>query len=186
VRDFDAFGPSLFLAADNSKDRKPHRQPIPKDLAEKLRSLTEGREADEPLLGIPKGGACASDWISGDYDKAKVALETPEGRATWHSLRKCFVNALVRSGQDLKTVMTLARHSTAQLSMEVYASADPTLLRQGAQAASEYIEKAISEAQCCTRVARKAAQGGGEPVTVNTNNGLEVSELERVAGIEPA
>ena len=39
--------------------------------------------------------------------KGRISATTDSGKASWHSLRKCFVNAVVRSGADLKTVMEL-------------------------------------------------------------------------------
>lgn len=184
VKDFDVFGPSLLLAADFSKDRKEHRQLIERELADVLRDLAAGRDAEEPLLGIPKGPDPAA-YIGADFDKAGIKRETAEGKATWHSLRKTYVNALVRSGQDLKTIMTLARHSSAQLSMEVYASADPKRLRKAADAAAQHVKAAVLKAKCCTGVARKVV--GAEDIDVNASaeSALRVLKGMGDTGLEP-
>ncbi|MCZ7648247.1 MAG: site-specific integrase [Planctomycetota bacterium] len=113
VRDLDRFGPSLFLAADFSKDRKDHRQAITRELADQLQTLTEGKGADDRLLGIPFGPDPAA-YIVTDYTAGKVNIQAPDGKATWHSLRKVFIDNVVKSGCDLKTIQALARHSTAQ------------------------------------------------------------------------
>lgn len=142
VSDFDQFGPSLPLGADFTKNRKAAKQPITRELAEKLAVLVAGRGTGEPLLGIPTTTACRK--IKADYEAADVDLLTDAGRATWHSLRKVFVNNLTRSGADLKTVMELARHSSASMSMDIYASAKPALLRAAAESAAGYIKNAVT------------------------------------------
>jgi integrase/recombinase XerC len=165
VRDLDLFGPSLFLAADFSKDRKDHRQPVPRDLADKLKALTAGREPDERLLGI--GARNAPEQIAADYTKGGVTITTTEGKATWHSLRKTFINNLVKGGNDLKTIMTLARHSTAKMTMETYAQADQTLLRNAAEAATDKVLKAVLNAASCQSVAAKVVGAEGLAETVD-------------------
>ena len=53
-----------------------------------LPSQASGRR----LLGIPKGPNPAA-YIRADFDKAKVVAVTADtGKATWHSLRKLFIN----------------------------------------------------------------------------------------------
>ena len=169
ARDLDVFGPSLFLAADYSKDRKNHRQPIPKEVAESLAKLAAGKDGNAKLLGIPSSGQTgASAFIVRDYKAAGIAIKTDAGRATWHSLRKCYVNALVRTGADVKTIMTLARHSSAQLSMEVYASADPARLRQGVEAAFDHVKNASAKGK---ERAKQVAQGSGNPVSLECEQG---------------
>lgn len=160
VRDLDLFGPTLFLAADYSKDRKDHRQPIPRDLAERLKALADGREQDARLLGI--GARNAPEQIAADYTKGNVTITTTEGKATWHSLRKTYINNLVKSGTDLKTIMTLARHSTAKMTMETYAQADPTLLRNAAEAATDKVHNAVLVAASCHCVAAKVVGAEGD------------------------
>ncbi len=128
VKDLDVAGASIFLAAEYSKNRKDTRQFISPDLAARLLALTVGKHPDERLLGIPKGPNPAA-YIRADFDKAKVAAVTDLGIATWHSLRKVYINNVIRSGADLKTVMELARHSSAKMSMDVYAKAKPSLLK---------------------------------------------------------
>jgi integrase len=180
VKDLDLFGPSIFLAADNSKDRKDHRQPITRTLADRLKVLAEGRDGEESLLSIPKAGAHKDNrydpagLLAKDYEKAKIVRETPEGKATWHSLRKVYINNVVKAGCDLKTIMTLARHSTAQLSMETYAQPDPALLRKAAESVENRVNEAAEKAVWGTRGERKAAQGGSGPVTMESTNGLRV------------
>ena len=50
--------------------------------------------------------------------------------------------------------MALARHSTAQLSMEDHASADPELLQAAAEGAARYAQEAVHAAKCHPGVTR--------------------------------
>ena len=50
VRNLDLFGPSLPLAADFTKNRKDARQPIGRELADKLAAFSAGRAKTESLL----------------------------------------------------------------------------------------------------------------------------------------
>lgn len=179
VSDLDMFGPSIFLKAEFSKDRKDHRQPIPRELADSLKALAKGKERDEPLLDIPS--SVAYKRIAEDYIRAGVLPSTTEGKATWHSLRKTFINNLVKGGADLKTVMTLARHSTAQLTMETYAQADPALLRTAAENVVNKVHEAVLTYESCQNVAKQCVGAevdcvSGEPemacVCADENSGL--------------
>ena len=184
VQDLDPFGPSLPLGGDFTKNRKDARQPITRILADKLAVLAAGRGAGEPLLGIPVSSAY--ERIRVDYVAAKVKLSTPEGKATWHSLRKVFVNNLVRSGCDLKTVMTLARHSSAAMSMDTYASAQPALLRAAAESAATHIDTAIKKEVCRIEQNRVIAVNEENSINPNAVNALHLVQFQGGLGVEPS
>jgi integrase len=190
VKDLDRFGPTIFLAADYSKDRKDHRQIITRELADALEPLTVGRKADDRLLNIPKGPDPPA-YIVADFTTAKISIKTDEGKATWHSLRRVFINNVVKSGADLKTIMEMARHSTATMSMDVYAKAKPDLLRTAAEAAAQHIKDAISASACCAGVAQ-AVSGMATPhisrasqSTLQEVKGIGDTGLEPVTGARP-
>jgi len=184
VRDLDMKGPSLPLGADFTKNRKDARQPVTRQLAERLLVLTQGAPGDAPLLGIPSSKAWKG--FKADLKAAKIPVETPEGKASWHSLRKYFVNALIRSGADVKTLMELARHSSASLTMEVYASAEPKRLRDAVEAAALHITRAKNGSPCCTDGANKDSPQ--KPSDVNHVETGSCSERKMVGatGFEPA
>jgi integrase len=175
VKDVDVFGSTLFLLADFSKDRKDHRQAITRDLAKRLSALGRDREPGDRLLGIPFGPDPA-EYIGEDYVNGGVTISTPEGRATWHSLRKAFVNNVVRSGADLKTVMEAARHVTPELTMHTYASASPDLLRAAAEGAAERIKDALAKAEAASHTTAKRIVAGAELETDNVEDRKELGE----------
>jgi len=189
VSNFDPSGPSVTLSADFTKNRKDASQPITQELAVKLQALANGRDGSEPLLKIPHKSE-SSEHIVKDFVKAGIALKTDEGKATWHSLRKVFVNNVVRSGADVKTVMELARHSSATMSLDVYASKKPALLRSTVETATkrmrDTLEKVTSAAEaCCTGVAQTISQSAENLASVVDEKVSEISKLAPRPGFEP-
>jgi len=184
VRDLDMNGLSLPLSADYTKNRKDARQPITRQLAERLFVLAKGKPADAPLLGIPSSKAWKG--FKADLRAARIPVETSEGKASWHSLRKYFVNVLVRSGTDVKTLMELARHSSASLTMEVYASAEPKRLRAAVEAAAQHISRQKNGSPCCTYGANKNTSQmvpDGSPTPAGSCGGRK---MVGATGFEPA
>ncbi|MBI5090902.1 MAG: tyrosine-type recombinase/integrase [Candidatus Hydrogenedentes bacterium] len=183
VRDLDLSRPSLPLAADYTKNRKNARQPITQELAERLRSNNQGRPEEAPLLDIPGREAWAP--LKEDLSAAGIVNQTPEGKATWHSFRKAFVNSLVRSGADLKTIMELARHSTASLSMEVYASADDARLRRAVEAATKHLDQDHQASPCCKYVAGDSSSATQEDIKKDPEGPYDELVMVGDTGLEP-
>ena len=148
----DPFGPSLPLAAEFCKDRRDARQPITRELADELAALAKGKAPDAPLLPIPKKETC-SENLDRDFTHAGIRRELNGGRATFHSFRVCYINAVVKSGCDLKTIMTLARHSSATMSMSTYAKPDANRLRAVAESVAETMKQAAATPVITQRVA---------------------------------
>ena len=65
----------------------------------------------------------------------------------------------------MKTIQTLACHSTAQLSVEVYAAADPGRLREAVDKVAGHIRDISARSACCTGVAWLAAGAEGMNVS---------------------
>jgi hypothetical protein len=58
-----------------------------------------------------------------DLAAAGIPYETGEGVVDFHSLRVTSISFVVASGASVKTARVLARHSTASLTIGVYAKA---------------------------------------------------------------
>ena len=170
--------------AEFTKNRKDARQPITRDLAKRLADLAQEKQDDALLLDIPTSQA----WrmFKDDLKAAKIPTETSEGKATWHCLRKSYVNALIHSGADVKTVMELARHSCASLTMEVYASADKARLRQAAEATPRHIEDTLASSPCCSYVAHEENGKKREVVRKAPSKTYVGSKMVGATGFEPA
>jgi integrase len=170
----DLFGPSLPLAAEFCKDRRDARQPITRELAEELSALTKGKPANAPLLDMPKKETC-SENLNRDFIKAGIRRQTTSGKATFHSFRVNYINAVVKTGADLKTIMTLARHSSATMSMSTYAKPDAQRLRECAEAVSESIKNTAAP------ILTQQFATGTEDAAVNTCHITTCDEAEKSA-----
>jgi integrase len=129
----------LLLDAEWTKNRKPGFQPLPRDLVERLKECAATgwaniaytdrftRGGHEPtwneraLLYVPRS---ASLGLDRDCKTAGIAKQTSAGKLDFHSLRVAYINmVLTTSGVDVKTAQVLARHSTPDLTMNVYGRA---------------------------------------------------------------
>jgi hypothetical protein len=135
-------------------------------MADALQTVANNKPIEVPLLDIPK--KTASVLLQRDMQASNIPIQTHEGKATWHSFRKSYVNALVRSGADVKTVMELARHSTASLTMEVYATAEAGRMRNAVESAHHQLMNG-SGPPCCTYVENE--NSGKRSDSVNASSG---------------
>jgi len=120
-----------------TKNRKSGEQPIPRALVERLvaygmkgtaRELYTKRYGrcdakpegvpDHPLLYV---STHTSRELRQDLEAAGIDFSTGKGKADFHSLRTTFVTLAIEAGANLKEGQTLARHSTPQLTIGIYA-----------------------------------------------------------------
>lgn len=114
---FDLDGRTVMVQAAHDKRRRADVLPLPTWLADELRAW------------FADGGATWQDWprkagevLSHDLASAGVALATPAGKFTWHSMRVWFVTQLSHQpGISPKVLLDLSRHSAAQLTLVTYA-----------------------------------------------------------------
>jgi len=64
-----------------------------------------------------------AEMLRVDLEAAGIPYETDSGVADFHSLRGDFISYLVSSGASVKTCQTLARHSTPNMTIGIYATA---------------------------------------------------------------
>ena len=110
---------SINLRAEITKNRKPGLQPLPRWLMEQLRQAVRGKAPDAPLVRMPGN---PTQRFYQDLETAGIPrFKVGEGGATFHSLRATFATLLMEEGADIKTAMTLMRHSTPDLTLNRYA-----------------------------------------------------------------
>jgi integrase len=109
--------PSVILAASATKNRRPAEQPVPVALARDLAAWLADRPAGSSVFPLHHETAKA---IRVDLAAAGIPYETDEGVVDFHSLRACFVSALVRAGASIKEVQALARHAKPQTTLNHY------------------------------------------------------------------
>lgn len=128
----------LKLYEMDDKARMAREQPIPLDLARKLKAFGESGEAlslyerhtsrkdakmgypANPLLFVPMH---AARMLTKDLERLGIPKRTEEGKLDFHSLRVAYTNLLFKTGTDLKTAQELARHSDPKLTLITYGRA---------------------------------------------------------------
>ena len=99
-----------------------------------------------PLLYVPVG--TARD-LAQDLAAAGIPLVTEHGKAVFHSLRITYINLVLDVGVNPKEAQQLARHSTVNLTMNVYG-------RTRSECLSGVVER-LYESVCATRGGGRAA-----------------------------
>lgn len=135
VDDLDADQKALLLRAQWTKNRQSGFQPIPGFLVDHLLAFAETGEAkklyethyarrdattkipENPLLYVPTNTSRVLDDL---LKKAGIPKRTAEGKLDFHACRNSFITLITDGNATLKEAQTLARHSTPQLTMNVY------------------------------------------------------------------
>ena len=170
VGHLDIDGGGLRLDAPWTKSRKPGFQPLPHSLVERLAEFAKGKAQETPLLAVPVTH-CAR-MLRLDTDAAGIPFWTPEGKLDFHSLRVTNATLVVESGATVKEAQSLLRHSTPELTMNVYAKTRAGRLHEVAEKVGQMIESEPDYAQCRTKLA-----AGAE---VQDANGPQSNDLRAV------
>ena len=111
----------MTILAGYSRNGKTAVQPLPESLAERLRLWLVAKTPSRPVFAgmTDRAGAMIRD----DLRAAGIEPATDSGVLDFHALRTSYISHLVASGASVKTCQTLARHSTATLTFDVYARA---------------------------------------------------------------
>ncbi len=113
--------PEIRVKATNTKNKKAANQPVNPVFANMLTGWVRGHEMPTKRVWPGAWYRRAAEMLQADLKAAKVEIETADGFLDFHALRTTYITNLVRAGLYPKTVQTLARHSTMELTMKVYA-----------------------------------------------------------------
>lgn len=114
----DTSAASVTVEAAYSKHREQDVQPLPVDLAVRLKAYTKGRPRAACVWKIP---AKTAHLMRTDGEAAEIPYRDGAGRvADFHALRHTFITRLARAGVMPATCMKLARHKTVALTMKFY------------------------------------------------------------------
>lgn len=142
-----------------TKNGQVRRVPIPPMLEDGLRELTAGRDGGEPLLVSPRGNMWGeSNWRNRVWRPAVRAagLDRVEG-LTVHSLRHTYASMAIAGGADVKTLQKAMGHSSASITLDVYADLWPDRLDDVADA----IGRVVSRGDSGAMTARGVEGSGG-------------------------
>ncbi len=101
-----------------TKNRKGGFIGLPEAIMQQFQDSINILGNNTPLLNVPKDTSRA---IRSDLNKAGIPIETDEGKVTFHSLRNTYITLCIENGANPKEAQTLARHSTVDLTLGLYA-----------------------------------------------------------------
>ena len=193
--DIDRVG--LHLDAEWTKNRKVGFQPLPRALVERLRVYSETGEARQiyernfkkakakrevpknPLFYVPSH---TDRVLKIDLQTAGIPINTPKGKLDFHACRVAFINLILDQGEVTpKEAQELARHSTLDLTMNVYGR-----VREGRLAeAVERAGAAIFRERSVPDVYRMAVGAEQKNATLVESESCVSSFLVAAEGLEP-
>jgi len=116
--------PTLTVQAAYSKHRRQDVLPMHPSLVVLLRPWLASKPAAQPVWpGNWAKGKRAGKMLRKDLKASGIPYKDESGRyADFHALRHTFITNMVRSGISPKAAQSLARHSSIDLTMNVYTS----------------------------------------------------------------
>ncbi|NIA16036.1 MAG: tyrosine-type recombinase/integrase [Nitrospiraceae bacterium] len=136
VAHLDIAGGGVYLDASWTKNRKGGFQPLPRWLVTELSEESDGKAKDDPLLYVPSH---PGRDLEIDLKAAGIPKHTEDGKIDFHALRVAYVSFVLEAGASAKEAQVLARHSTPDLTMNVYARARDTRLSEVAEKVGEQV-----------------------------------------------
>ncbi len=112
--------PYVTVTAARAKNRKRADQPLRPEIVELLSDYFKERPALPTARAFPGGWSKAFEMVRVDTDAAGILFLTRDGKADFHALRHTFGTMLARSGASPQEAMKLMRHSSIDLTMNLY------------------------------------------------------------------
>lgn len=176
VADLDAERCGLRLSASWTKNRKAGFQPISQALCAKLVAAVGGKGPGEALFFV---ATCPDEAFNRDLQRAGIPKHAPGGKLDFHALRTAYVTLVLESGADIKTAQTLARHSTAILTLNTYGRARPERLALAAESLGAFLRREEPESQ-------QALRTGTDDMPIKTDEITAIRLHEQNAGSDKA
>ena len=203
---------ALRIDKEWDKGRKDRTQYISRTLMERLIGFAESGEAgrlyakairqqgtrmklkivpEDALLYVPRN-CCA--MLKVDLKKAGVALSNEKGKLDFHALRTAYINFVLRSNVDPKTMQTMARHASFDMTLNVYGRDEEELCRAAAESVGRLVfgtEEAVSGTESTfsgnrTLTEQQFQATSNENATAFMLGGCVEKRVERAKGIEPS
>ena len=181
------------LDAEWTKNRQEGFQPLYPDLVQRLHRFAGSGEPAElykkalkrggskrnappnPLLYVPSQPARIFDK---DLEAAGIVKLTPMGKLDFHASRVSYINILLDRGVGVREAQALARHSTPQMTMNVYGR---TRQEKLSEVVSEMAESVLGTKKCAIYVPRLAVGAERENATPLETRELRSSNLAPLA-----
>jgi len=144
VGDLDLENRHIKLRAQYAKNRKQATIPLPKEFVKELTEFIGNRPIEGKLfLNMHHGNQ--SKYFQQDLLAAGIERQSFGGKLDFHSLRTSSINLGFSCGLDLKTLQSLARHSSSSLTLDTYGRMDKDRMISGIEAVGGVIQKAEDE-----------------------------------------
>lgn len=171
--DLDGHPPTVTVQAGYSKHRRRDVLPLHDSLVTLLRSWLAAKCASKPVWpGNWARNKAAGKMLQCDLERAGIQYRDEGGLyRDFHALRHTFITNMVKSGVSPKTAQTLARHSTIDLTMNVYTSL--TVLEQASALASLPPVPSFSGPESATRAFKATGTDGPKKVPPVVPSGAE-------------
>jgi len=165
VSDLDFDGETIRLKAEFAKNRQEALCHLTQDLLTELQTAIHGKKDNDRLLDGLLRGQHASRCMKKDLKLAQIKERNLYGTIVFHSLRHTHISLGIQLGLDAKTAQTLARHHSADLTMNTYAHTDEQRLKKAIEVLGDAMAQAHKNAD-------------------NSRTGVERQELRLAAGGE--
>ncbi len=139
--DLDSPVPAVRCLGAYTKNGKEAVLPLRPEVVRLLQDFLKGKSAGQPVWNPEfarqrRGGQI----VRADLEAAGIPYKDQLGRyADFHSLRHTFITNLAHSGVHPKTTQLLARHSTIDLTMNIYTHADLNELATAVAAGKAFV-----------------------------------------------
>lgn len=107
----------IYVPGDDTKNSDAAQQHISPELSMKLAEYTKNMLPNVKLFDLPNRTAA---MIQSDCIAAGVTVQNVRGRIKFHSLRHTCASFLIDQGVDIKTVSEILRHSSIELTCNIY------------------------------------------------------------------
>ena len=197
LKDLDVTRGGLNLDAKWTKNRKNGFQPLPLWLVAKLQAAAERGDSEQlyrlhylrrdakrraprnPLLFVPSS-------LSRDFDKdleaADIRKWTPDGKLDFHAIRNAYINLVLDSDVTAREAQALARHSTPDLTYNVYGRARQDHM---AKAVEQIGNRLFPTPERVPSVHRLAVGAEQESATARELDSCDSMQMVELRGIEP-
>ncbi len=184
IDDVDMEECGLRLQAQWTKNRQEGFQPLPRSLVDRLLQHAQAGEPARcyartyarrgakltapkaPLLYVPTH---PSRDLALDLEAAGIPKNAPGGKIDFHAARVAYINLVLESGVTVKEAQALARHSTPEMTMNVYGRTRKENLSDAVEQVAKAVETQEKYVPSMYRLAVGAEQ---ESATPNNNKEL--------------
>jgi integrase len=139
VKHLDTTKGGLVLESAWTKNREAGFMWLPADLVRRLAETCQAKLPEARLLKISEHHA--GRQLQRDLKNIGIEPCTPEGKVDFHALRNTAITLSIESGANLKEAQELARHSDPRLTMNIYAKARSSRMKELAESVSQRISR---------------------------------------------